>query len=196
MSKQKQTAIVRAKRGQLDATPQEPEAPWFTKFLTMCTERSRYTMVACLHAAARILAPAEEGSEGYARAAQLFPWPSLKHDHVVYVMAALDGKNASPARSNLIRSALRKMARVLFSLRLIDVDERQRIDDVPTAKGEREPRGRALDQRELRKLFRACERDETAAGRRDAALIAVMFGGGLRRDEASKLDVVGPATYR
>jgi integrase len=74
-------------------------------------------------------------------------------------------------------------------LRLVDVEERQRIDDVPAARGKRATRGRALTQGELRRLFAACAKDESAAGRRDAALVAMLYGGGLRRDEASQLDL-------
>ncbi|MEO6950574.1 MAG: tyrosine-type recombinase/integrase, partial [Polyangia bacterium] len=88
----------------------------------------------------------------------------------------------------LTRAALRKIAKVLFGMRLLSIDERQRIDDVSPARGKRLPRGRALSSREIRELFAVCAKDETAAGRRDAALIAIMFGGGLRRDEVSKLD--------
>ena len=56
-------------------------------------------------------------------------------------------------------------------------------------RGEKLPRGRALGKRELQKLFVACAKDETAAGRRDAALIAVLYGGGLRRSEVVALDL-------
>ena len=40
----------------------------------------------------------------------------------------------------------------------------------------------------LQKLFVACAKDETAANRRDALLIAVLYGGGLRRSEVVALD--------
>ena len=41
----------------------------------------------------------------------------------------------------------------------------------------------------LQKLFVACAKDETAANRRDALLIAVLYGGGLRRSEVVALDL-------
>jgi site-specific recombinase XerD len=64
-----------------------------------------------------------------------------------------------------------------------------RAADLPGVRGERLPRGRALSQGELRALFAACAQDPSAAGARDAALLAVLYGGGLRRSEATSLDV-------
>ena len=181
------TALVRRSPAPLDAAPevldgqlvQAEGADPFKVFLASCDERSRPTMRARLNAAAGILMP---GST-----ADAYPWATLDHVAVLHVLSKL--ADQSPSTRNLTRAALRKMARTLFGLRLMSIDERQRIDDVPPARGKRLPRGRALDERQLRKLFRACERDATVTGRRDAALLAVLFGGGLRRDEASKLDV-------
>jgi len=159
-------------------------------FKLACDERSRPTMVARLQAAARIL---QAGAD-----ASTYPWATLDHVAVLHVLAKLDEAGASPATRNLTRAALRKMGKVLFGMRLMSVDERQRIDDVPPIRGKRLPRGRSLTDRDLRKLFRACARDTSPAGRRDAALIAVLYGGGLRRDEASQLDVAdaGDAALR
>ncbi len=64
-----------------------------------------------------------------------------------------------------------------------------RAADLPIVKGTTLPRGRALTKGELRGLFDACGRDSTPAGARDAAMLAVLYGAGLRRAELVGLDV-------
>jgi site-specific recombinase XerD len=82
------------------------------------------------------------------------------------------------------------MAKTLFGLKMIDADERMRIDDVAAARGWRMPKRTVLTQKEIQEIFRACTRDSNATtAARDAALLAVLYGAGLRRDEASRLDV-------
>ena len=56
-------------------------------------------------------------------------------------------------------------------------------------RGETLPRGRALGAGELAALMGACSKDPGPAGARDAALLALLYGGGLRRSEAVALDL-------
>jgi site-specific recombinase XerD len=60
---------------------------------------------------------------------------------------------------------------------------------VPTIKAQTLPRGRALASGEISALMGACGRDSSPAGIRDAALIAVLYGAGLRRSESVGLDI-------
>ncbi len=184
------TALVHQPNQLGPREPGDPPTP-LAVFLASCSPGSRATMRSRLNAAARILV---RGAT-----AETFPWEALDHLAVVGVLATLAEQKAAPATINLTRAALRKMARILFRLRIMDVEERLRIDDLEHAKGSRLPRGRALTKRELRKLFAACASEEHAAGRRDAALIACLYGGGLRREEASTLaiaDVNADGTLR
>jgi integrase len=52
-----------------------------------------------------------------------------------------------------------------------------------------QPKGEAVGLDELAALFTVCAEDESPAGRRDQAMFAVLYGGGLRRAELCGLDV-------
>jgi site-specific recombinase XerC len=60
---------------------------------------------------------------------------------------------------------------------------------VKNMRGSRLPAGRALTSGEISALLDACAGDETAAGARDATVIALLYGAGLRRSEAAALDL-------
>jgi integrase len=70
----------------------------------------------------------------------------------------------------------------------MSAEDFHRAADVPTIKAQTLPRGRALSSGELRALFESCA-DGTKAGVRDAALMAILYAGGLRRSEAVSLDL-------
>ncbi len=70
----------------------------------------------------------------------------------------------------------------------MDAELYHRAIEIKTVKGTKLPSGRHIKRRELQKLFNACAKDESTAGRRDAAIVAVLYGGGLRRSEVVKLD--------
>ena len=56
-------------------------------------------------------------------------------------------------------------------------------------RGSRLPAGRSLASGELVALLEACWRDRSLAGVRDAAIIALLYVGGLRRAEIAFLDI-------
>ena len=105
------------------------------------------------------------------------------HGHTAAVRAFLAEKYA-PAMANKCLAALRGVLKAAWRLRQMPTDEYQRARDIPTVRGESLPRGRALSRGELHALFAVCMEDEQIKGARDAALLAVLYGGGLRRSEA------------
>ena len=110
------------------------------------------------------------------------PWHSLRFAHVAALRTQLAERYA-PATANKYLSAIRQVCRQAWLLGLMDGEDYHRAAAVGNVKGSRLPAGRALDGGELQALFGACS-DGTAAGARDAAAFAMMFGCGLRRAEA------------
>jgi site-specific recombinase XerC len=64
-----------------------------------------------------------------------------------------------------------------------------RAVDLTSVPGTSLPAGRYVEDGEVRRLVAACLVDDSPSGRRDAAVLAALFAGGLRRAEAVALDV-------
>jgi len=121
--------------------------------------------------------------------AETLDWPRLRYQHTQAVRAALAARYA-PATANKMLAALRGVLREAWRLGYVSADDYHRAADLPAVRGTTLPRGRALTPGELRALFAAVAEDARPATRaRDAALLAVLYGAGVRRAEAVALDV-------
>jgi site-specific recombinase XerD len=116
-------------------------------------------------------------------------WSGLRYEVVSVVRALMIERRYAPATVNATLSALRRVAHSAWQLKQLKTDEYQRIRDVKSVRGSRLPRGRALSDREVARLVAVCARDASPAGARDLALIALLGSGGLRRSEATSLDL-------
>lgn len=149
-------------------------------YITGLSEGSRRTMIQALDVAADIMLP---GSDALG-----FPWTTIGWQHVQALRSIL-AERYSPATANKTLSAVRGTLKAAWRLRLIDSETYHRAADVQRVSGTRLPAGRALTASEVTALFMAAASDTTPAGRRDAALLAVAFGCGLRRAEISALEI-------
>jgi site-specific recombinase XerD len=116
------------------------------------------------------------------------PWHRLRYPHIAAIRQRLAAAYA-PSSANRMLSSLRGVLRESWKLGLLPAEEYQRAIDVKPVRGSRLPAGRALTAGEIRTLFRACAEDRRPAGVRDAALLAVLYGAGIRRAEAVQLDL-------
>lgn len=119
---------------------------------------------------------------------QSLAWGKLRYQHTNAIRARLMERYA-PATANKMLSALRQALKHARRLGQISGEDYDNAIDLDPVTGDTLPAGRELSQGEILALFNACMNDETPAGTRDAAVIGVMYGAGLRRDEVVKLDV-------
>lgn len=151
-------------------------------YLAGLAPSSRATQVRALDRIAEI-------ATGGAESAASLPWETLTPGVTKALRAALAERYA-PATANRHLAALRGVLREAWRLGLMGADAFQRAADVPDVRGSRLPAGRALGAGEVRALFEACARDANrAAGLRDAAALALLYGTGLRRAEAVGLEL-------
>jgi len=124
---------------------------------------------------------------------ETFPWHHLRVPQVARIRQRLmqpygpTNTRAAPATVNLTLAVLRGIAREARNANAMSEEEYRRIREVKADKGERLPRGRAVPTGELTALVRACAQDTGPAGVRDAAMLACLYTGGLRRSELATL---------
>jgi integrase len=165
------------------ATLLAPDRNPFYVYLARLSAGSRPTMAEVLGTIARI-------ASGGRLAPDTFPWHSLRYPHVQAVRTALTetistrtGKPLSPATLDKTLSALRGVLKEAWRLGLMSAEDLVRAADVELVRGSRPLKGRALESHEVAVLFHTCMRDRTPAGPRDAVILALGLGAGLRRAE-------------
>jgi len=109
-------------------------------------------------------------------------WHLVRYSDAQAVRSKLMAAYA-PATANRALSALKGVLQEAFRLGLMDAESYHRAADLSPVRGSRILRGRALSMAELGALFAACT-SGSKQGARDAAALALCFGGGLRRAEA------------
>ena len=117
--------------------------------------------------------------------AETLDWSRLRYQHTAALRSALSERYA-PATANKLLSALRGVLAESWRLGLMHAEDYQRAIDLKAVRGERLSPGRALTIGEVSALFEALE--TSPAGSRDAAIMALLYGAGLRRSEVVALN--------
>ena len=119
--------------------------------------------------------------------ALLVNWAEVRYQHVAAMRAKLIDDDTTAATINHTLAAVRGTIREAWKLGLIDAETQARICAVPSVKASKVPTGRHVDIGEIRRLFEVC--GATPVGARDAALLALLYGCGVRRGEAVAIEL-------
>ncbi len=114
-------------------------------------------------------------------------WSRLRYHHTAAVRVALLQKLA-PVTANKMLSALRRVLLEAYRLGLMAAEDYQKAVDFPNIQAEPELRGRSLDSEEIKALLGTCG-EESAMDIRDAAIMVMLRGTGIRRSELVKLEL-------
>ncbi|MBA9005762.1 tyrosine-type recombinase/integrase [Thermomonospora cellulosilytica] len=182
--------------GAAPAGPVRAANPFAVYVASLGSAGSRRAMAACLHRIAALTLTAY-GTEPGPSPGETFPWAALRAEHTEMIRALIarqtttgpDGTEQpwSPAYRNKHLSALRGVLEAAWRLGLMSTDEHRRAAAVRNFRGSRLPAGRSVHAEEFAALLRVCAADASAAGRRDAALLAVLYTTGARRSEVTGL---------
>jgi integrase len=150
-------------------------------YLDTLSEGSKPTMKQSLDAIASLLT----GTEGDCFTLN---WAGLRYQHTSAIRAALK-KQYAPATANKMLCALRRVLKEALRLDLIDPIDYAKAVDLGSIKETRKLRGRALSSDEITDLMEVCLNSPNPIDIRDAALIGILRGAGLRRAEVIKLEL-------
>ena len=184
----------------VEVSRQRPGPNPATVYLARLAPGSRRTMRGALATVAAICVPDADGLGHEPPDPEAFPWHAFRAEHAKAVRAAL-AERFKYSTANKMLSALRGVLREAWELGLMETEHYHRAAAVRAVKGQSAAAatGRSLARGELRALIEAClapvsprKGDALVVsdkGRRDAAMVALGYGCGLRRDELATLMV-------
>lgn len=160
-----------------EARPPADRDPVAVYLARLNSPKSRRAMTAALRAIAAELGAVDP---------RMLPWARLRYPHVLALRARFVARYA-PATVNQYLAALRGVVDEARLLGVLSGEDAALIKGVKNVRGSRTIAGRHIERSELQALLATC--DASTAGARDAAMIAVLRLGGLRRAELVALDV-------
>ncbi len=149
-------------------------------YLASLSRNGRITMQSSLDQLARLFTGNDDAT------ALRLPWHRLRYQHTAAIRALLKDKY-NPASATKMICGMRRVLKEAWRLGLTEAEEYRRAVDLSGIKSEKLPRGRALSVEEVGELLRVCLADAAPVGARDAAILVVMYGTGLRRSEIAGL---------
>ncbi len=142
---------------------------------------SRRTMAEAVQKLARLLSGGDLDAD-------TLPWHALRNEHTAPLRKVL-AEGLAPSTANKHLAALRGVLRQACRAGLLDEATYRSAIDWPAVRGPARRTLRRLTASEQTALLSVCDRDPSPAGARDAALMALLVGAGLRRSEVVGLDL-------
>lgn len=159
--------------------PLAPVASPVAAYLSQLTTPSARTQRGGLRSVVGVLS-------GLASEPERYPWHRLDHATMTALRAELLRRYA-PRTAKRFLCAVTAVLAHARRMGLMTRDAFRDAVDVPAIRRPTSTTGRALESFELSRLFSSCP--STIAGRRDAALLALLYGAGLRGCEVRRLTV-------
>lgn len=150
-------------------------------YLSQLSTSSRRTMRGSLEKIAKIISAGELDAIN-------FPWAELRYQHTQAIYTQLSETYAFN-NANKMMAALSRVLEEAWKLGQMSAEDYHRAIAIERKTGQRLLKGRALSVGEVQALFNVCAQDKSVKGSRDAALIAVLYGAGLRRSEVVAMDL-------
>lgn len=116
-------------------------------------------------------------------------WHLLQPEHVIALVAALREDGYAPNTSSLYVNAVRGVMNEAWRLNLISQEYLLRMRTVKATPGSRLGQGRNLRRSLIREMMEVCAADPRPQGLRDAAVIGILYGSGMRKSESVNLDL-------
>ncbi|MBC3301031.1 Site-specific recombinase XerD [Pseudomonas cedrina] len=116
-------------------------------------------------------------------------WHLLQPEHVIALVAALREDGYAPNTSSLYVNAVRGVMNEAWRMNLISQEHLLRMRTVKAASGTRLSQGRNLRRSLIREMMEVCAADPRPQGLRDAAVIGILYGSGMRKSESVNLDL-------
>jgi integrase len=118
-----------------------------------------------------------------------FDWASFDYSYLINLKACMLDDKYEPSSINTYLALLKGVAKECWRQKLICIDTYLQIKDVKLVSYVRGASGRALAPEEISEIISHCTKQKTKAGLRNAAMIALSYGAGLRVHELAKLNI-------
>lgn len=117
------------------------------------------------------------------------PWHSIMPAHVVALREALGAEGYAVDTVKLYMNAVRGVLNAAWVLKLIPRETLDEIRQIKPPRGSSLPRGKNIKRNIIREIMENCSADSRPQGVRDAALIAVLYGSGMRKSESVNIKI-------